>query len=284
MAKRQLGGAAGLGLAAVIMACLAFAPESVLGRYDLGAPPGDRWQLPRALDEISGLAIDTGGRVFAHHDERAIVFELDPSMHRIVRRFSFGSPAVPGDFEAIALVGDSVVLVTSDGVLFVGRRGRDGESVPFATIATGVGRACEVEGLAYEPGDRTLLLACKTPRAELTRGHVTVFRWSLDRRTLLSPVWLHVPHARIARLVGASDFHPSDLTRDPETGHYLLIAAREHAIAELTPAGEVEGAVRLPRKLHPQAEGIAIMPDGALLVSDEAARGRATLTTYRRVR
>jgi uncharacterized protein YjiK len=258
--------------------------ESVLARYDLDARPGDRWELPRRLDEISGLAIDSLGRVFAHEDERAVIFELEPSMHRVVRQFAFGSPAVPGDFEAIALVGDSVVLVTSDGVLYAGAQGRDGEAVPFVKYPTGVGRSCEVEGLAYEPGDRSLLIACKVPRDAFTRGHVTVFRWSLDRRKLVAPATLHVPLARVAQPAGASDFHPSDLTRDPGTGRYLLVAARERAIAELTPAGEVKQVVRLQRKLHPQAEGIAITPDGALLVSDEAARGRATLSVYPRVR
>lgn len=259
-------------------------PDSVLARYALDARPGDRWELPRRLDEISGLAIDSLGRVFTHADEQAVIFELEPAMHRVVRQFAFGSPAVPGDFEAIALVGDTVVLVTSDGVLFAGARGRDGEAVPFVTYATGVGRSCEVEGLAYEPGDRSLLIACKVPRDAFTRGHVTVFRWSLDQRKLVAPVALHIPLAQLAQPAGASDFHPSDLTLDRATGRYLLVAAREHAIAELTPAGEVKQVVRLQRKLHPQAEGIAITPDGALLVSDEAARGRATLSVYPRVR
>jgi uncharacterized protein YjiK len=258
--------------------------DSVLARYDLEAPPGDRWELPRALDEISGLAIDADGRVFAHQDERAIIFELEPSTHRVARQFTFGSPAIPGDFEAIALVGDSVVLVTSDGVLYVGARGRDGAAVPFVTYATGVGRSCEVEGLAYEPGDRSLLLACKVPRDAFTRGHVTIFRWSLDRRRLVEPAPLHIPVARLAHPIGASDFRPSDLTRDPRTGRFLLLAARERAIAELTPDGQVERVVRLQRKLHRQPEGIAITPDGALLVSDEAARGHATLSVYTRDR
>jgi uncharacterized protein YjiK len=259
-------------------------PESVLARYDLEAPPGDRWELPRKLDEISGLAVDPRGRVFAHEDERAIIFELEPSTHSIVRRFAFGSPAIPGDFEAIALVGDSVVLVTSNGVLYAGAQGRDGESVRYVRLDTGVGRSCEVEGLAYEPDDRSLLIACKVPRDAFTRGHVTVFRWSLDRRGIVPPATLHVPLARLTRAAGLSDFHPSDITRDPVTGHYLLVAAREHAIAELTPAGDVEQVVRLQRKRHPQAEGIAVTPDGALLVTDEAGRGRATLSVYPRVR
>jgi uncharacterized protein YjiK len=273
-------GAAAIGLAALTVPLT----ESVLARYDLDAPPADRWELPRALHEISGLAVDAEGRIFAHDDERAIIYELDPASHRVVGRFAFGRPAVRGDFEAIALMDRRVVLTTSDGTLYVGPEGRDGEAVAFATYATGAGRSCEVEGLAYDPGERSLLLGCKVPRDAFTRGHVTVFRWSLERRALLPAARLHVPLGHITRLLGGSDFHPSELVRDPTTGHYLLLAAREHAIAELSAAGEVRRVVRLQRKLHPQAEGLALTPDGTLLVSDEGGRGRATLSAYPRAR
>jgi streptogramin lyase len=48
-------------------------PDPVLARYDFAEPAADRWKLPRSLDEISGLAVDARGRVFAHDDERAAV-------------------------------------------------------------------------------------------------------------------------------------------------------------------------------------------------------------------
>lgn len=258
--------------------------NSVLARYDLTAAPEDRWELPRALDEISGLAVDSAGRVFAHNDERAVVFQLDPATHRVVKRFSIGHPAVRGDFEAVTWVGNRLILTTSDGVLYGAREGGDGEAVPFVMYATGVGRSCEVEGLAYDSGDQTLLLACKLPRAESLRGYLTVFRWSLDRRAPVSVIPLLVPLSRITRLLGEPHFHPSELAWDPATGHYLVATAREPAIAELTSTGEVVRVVRLQHALHRQVEGLAIAPDGALLVSDEAAGKRATLSVYPRVR
>ena len=265
------------------MVCAGFSRQAkpALARYDFTAPPANRWELPKALAEISGLAVDARGRVFAHADEQAIVFQLDPATRRIVKRFAFGSPAVRGDFEAITLVGDRVVLATSDGVLYSGPEGRDGEAVPFVTLATGVGRSCEVEGLAHDASDRSLLLACKLPRVEALRGYLTVFRWPLDGRAPVAAPRFRIPLSRVGRLLGNPGFHPSDLTRDPETGHFLIVAAREQAIAELTPAGDVVRAIRLRRGIHRQPEGLAVTPDGALLLADEANSGRATLTEYR---
>lgn len=259
------------------------APDSVLARYDFDSPPADRWELPRALDEISGLAIDSAGHLYAHGDERAEIFQLDRVDHRIVSRFTFGDPGVHGDFEGIAVAGDRIFLVTSDGVLYAGRPGADGDHVDFVTYATGLGRLCEIEGLAYDPSTPSLLLSCKEARASEVRHRLAIYRWSIDRRALFPKPAVLTGYAPIARAVGEKAFHPTDLTRDAETGHFLVLASRERAIAEVTSQGEVVKVVRLRRALHRQAEGIAIDRDGSLLVADEGAGKRGTLTTYARV-
>jgi hypothetical protein len=259
-------------------------PSGVLARYDFGAPPADRWELPKLLGEISGLALDRAGRLFAHDDERAIIYQLDPATHRIVKLFAFGQPAVRDDFEAIAIVGDRFFLSTSDGVLYEGREGRDGEAVPFVTRRTGIGSRCEVEGLAPGSDDRSLLLACKTPRVASLRHRLAVYRWSLERRALDPAPRLLAPLSRVTGPLGTVHFHPSEIVRDPATGHVLLLSGPEHAIVELDSAGAIVGTARLRPKLHRQPEGLAVAADGALLVGDEAAGRRAVLTVYRPVR
>jgi len=257
--------------------------DGVLVHYDLTAPPASRWELPKELNEISGLAVDGRGRVFAHGDERAIIYQLDPATHHVLKRFSFGRPAVHGDFEGITFAGEQVILTTSNGVLYAGREGQDGEAVPYTVRDTGVGRRCEVEGLLYEPSDRSLLLACKVPRIESLRGKVAVFAWSLGRGALAAVPRLLLPLSQVTDRLGGSTFHPSDLTRDPVTGHFLMVAARERAIAELTAAGAVADVRRLRHSLHRQPEGLAFAA-GSLLVADEANGRRATLTVYQRSR
>ena len=198
-------------------------------------------------------------------------------------RFSFGDPTVHGDFEGIAAVGDRIFLVTSDGVLYAGRPGADGQHVEFVTYATGLGQICEIEGLAYDPSDPSLLLLCKEARSPQVRHRLAIFRWSLDRRALFPKPAVLIPASPLYRSVGAKSLHPSDLLRDAETGNLLVLAAREHAIIELTPQGEIVQVSRLRPSRHRQAEGIAIEPGGSLLIADEAGGKRATLTTYDRV-
>lgn len=256
------------------------APIADLSRYHFGAPAADRWELPKALHEISGLAEDSTGRVFAHGDEEAVVYQLDPASHQVVKRFSFGRPAVRGDFESIALVDGQVVLATSDGVLYAGREGGDGASVPYTVQPTGAGRFCEIEGMAPAPGDRALLFACKVPRIRALHGHLVVLRWSIERKALNRHPFMFIPLADVTRTVGVSEFHPSELLRLSGSG-YLVLAGREHAIAELSATGEVVAGAHLRRRDHPQAEGLALAPDGSLLVADEGGTGRGTISVYR---
>jgi uncharacterized protein YjiK len=270
------GGIAAAILAMAVGTAAATADDGVLARTDLRAP-ADRWILPKALNEISGLA-SVGGHLFAHGDEQAVIYELDHASHTIVRRFSLGRPTVRGDFEAIAVVEGRVFLTTSDGDLYTAPLGADGAAVPFVRHPTGIGRSCEVEGLAYDPARRELLFGCKTPRVRALGGRLAVFGWSPERRG--APVLrLSVPTATIAGLEH-EPVHPSELMRDDASGHLLLLAARAHVIVEVTPEGRVVSVAKLRRSLHRQAEGLAAGPDGSLFVADEAAGQHPTLTRY----
>lgn len=254
---------------------------SILARYDFEAPPADRWQLPKTLDEVSGLALD-GDRLLAHGDERAIVYRLDPSSHRVVDHFSLGGPALSGDFEGIAVQEGRVFLTTSDGDVYTAPMGAAGAAVPYQRFVTGIGRSCEVEGVAGDGTGEGLLVGCKTARVRALKGRLAVFGWA-PGRPAPATLRLAVPE-HLLGIGGGETVNPSELLRDPATGHLLLLAARARMLIELSPAGEVVAVARLKRRLHRQAEGLALGRDGALFVADEAAGGHATLTTYRPVR
>jgi hypothetical protein len=224
--------------------------------------------------------MDSAGHLFAHGDEEAVIYQLNPADQSVVKKFSFGRPAVRGDFESIALLSGQVVLGTSDGVLYRGPEGADGEAVPFTVQPTGAGRLCEIEGMAPVPGNRALLFACKTPRTRALHGHFAVLRWSIERKALDRHPAIFIPVADLARVAKVSDFHASELLRLPSGDRFLVLAGREHAIVEIGADGEVIAGARLHRRDHPQAEGLALAPDGSLLVADEGGSGRGTITVY----
>lgn len=256
--------------------------SATLADYALSAGYASQWRLPGRLREISGLALTADGRIFAHDDERGVIYEIDYREGRLVKAFALGDMTAADDFEGIAVAGDRFYLVSSNGRLYESGEGEDGERVLFNTYGTGVGRRCEVEGLAFEPTSRVLLLACKRPRDRELGESVDIYRWSIDERAMASDSLIRISRAALTEDLPGSRFSPSGIERHPETGHYFILAAREEAIAVVDARGEVLAVEALPEGAHRQPEGITFAPDGSLFIADEGGGGRARLTRYTR--
>jgi len=268
----------------VLTAAALFVPgqaSRIAGCFERGAPVA-RWSLPPQYREVSGLALSDDGRLFLHGDERGLVGALDPATGKMLGTFQLGSQLALDDFEGIAIAAGRLYLVTSQGVLYEGTlpaRAVTSGTLDVTKTVTGVGRFCEVEGLAYVPGDQVLLLACKSPRVKALRGSTAVFRWSVPSKALATPDRILIKEQELAKGHQGRGFHASGIEVDPATGHYLLVAGPERAIAEVDRSGRVLGSWSLRGK-HPQVEGIAVTPSGDVLISDEGVKGPGTVTVY----
>lgn len=255
-------------------------PTSLLELYDLSSDAGDPEELPRALEEISGLATTPDGRLFAHNDERAIVYEIDPESGALVKAFSVGTMGVPGDFEGIAVAGERFFLVTSAGQIVEFREGAAGSRVGYRIHSPGLGSRCEMEGLAFDEAEGALLMPCKTPRARDLEGHLVVFSVSVNTMRPDPVPRIFLPLENLAAWGLGDGFHPSAIEVHPRTGSLILVAAREEALVELSHHGEILATKELKRKEHPQPEGVAFLLDGSLVLADEGQGERGTITRY----
>jgi uncharacterized protein YjiK len=257
---------------------------TVLGTFDTRHTAAEQVALPRGLREISGLATTADGRLFGHGDESGVVAQINPRTGAIEKYFSLGSPAIRGDFEGIAIAGDRFFLITSTGQLYETREGANGVGTRYTVVDTGFGKSCEIEGLAYDSSDRTLLIGCKH-MLKLSRPlRMTMFRWSVDRGAPAVPATITIDLTDVAGSTGASNVRISSVEREPRSGHYVVIAGPAWQLVELTKDGRVVAAKGLSRRLHRQPEGLTFLGDSLLLVVDEGGRGRALLTRYHRVR
>lgn len=253
-------------------------PAEALARCDLGRAPVERFTMPGPLTELSGLAIGPGGGLLAHADERGRVFEIDPATGVVGRRHVLrGDPR--DDFEGIAAKGDSVALMTSTGRLYLFRLAVDSGEVPFTTIETGLGRWCELEGLAWEPRTGVFLLPCKAGRTPATRGGLVVMRYAPGRAADAQPAPVQVPGTVLARAAGTAAIRATAVDLDPVTGHIVVLSSRPPQLLAVDTAGRIVGAARLAAGAHPQAEGLALSPE-SVYIGDEGAGKRGMISTY----
>lgn len=231
--------------------------------------------MPGRLRELSGLARLGPGELLAHNDERARITVLDERTGAPRRTFDLrGEPR--DDVEGVAVGEGKVFLMTSAGRIYVTRAGKDDEKVPFTTVETGLGKFCELEGLAWDGVTRSLVLPCKRPLAPELRGQLTLF---LVPAAGGDPTRMNVPLEGLTRRTGRREIEPTAVEVDERTGHLLVLSSGPRVVVEVSREGAIVDAVELRGKRHPQPESIAILPD-ALLIGDEGDGGAGRITVY----
>jgi len=240
------------------------------------------WKLPGALRELSGFATDDRGRLFGHDDEQAFIHQIDYAAGGILKSFAFGNPPVRGDFEGITVIAGEFALTTSNGDLYLGAEGDDGERVGYRVIKTGLGRQCEIEGVEYVAEEQLLYFLCKTARRPEFADRLTLLAWSVERQAEVPARRLQIDLALFDDLPGKGKLQPSGLARSPATGDFVVAAASHRALITLSATGEGVGAIRLAKSGSlPQIEAIAFAPDGTLMIGSEGQKDRGRMRVYR---
>jgi len=259
----------------VMLATVPQAQRTALGRCAIGERPAASYQLPGRLVEVSGLAVGLRGTLLTHGDERGVVTVLDGGTLQVAREVVLrGTPR--DDFEGIATAGDSVALMTSSGKVYLFRLGAD-SSPPFTMIETGLGRDCELEGLAWQRAQGTLLLPCKQAKGKAATG-LTVYRYRLGPGP--APVVpIHVNGAALAQMTGIARLRATSIEIDPATGHLVVLSSKPPLALEIDTTGRPLAVRHLSSAHHPQAEGLTITPD-AIWIADEGAGRKGTLSRY----
>lgn len=248
--------------------------------------PADVLELAPQLIEVSGLAYNGNGHLIALNDEIARSFFLDTDDGKIRDIFEFKrrGRSYIGDFEGVAKVGKAIWLINSRGFLLRSVPGTD----EVATYNTGLEDICEVEGLAWWAKKKTFLIACKNTYTD-NYGDVelynkaVIFQWSIEKKSLRATPF-RIGLKKLKKRYGFKSFHPSGLAVTNNGNRIVVLSSKEKAIVVLSQKGKLLHGQRLRRKYHPQPEGIAILPNGSLVIADEGKRGPATLTLYHRAK
>ena len=243
-------------------------------RYDTGKLI--QYHLPKALREISGLALAVSGELLTHNDERAVIYRVDHTKGRILGSFRLGRDPVRDDFEGIAVSGQRVFLITSTGSLYETRHPLFDDEHETDLIVTyqryQVGLPCEIEGLAtYSPG--RLLAVCK----QLRDGNdvLRIYAWDMTANQYEPEPFLSLnADAFKGQVQNLKKLRPAGITVT-DTGGLLIVGrhGKKPALIEIDSDMKVVSLQEFPdRSRHRQPEGITLTRDQWLVIADEGAK------------
>ena len=248
--------------------------------YDFKNPI--QFNITSKLNEISDLTIAKDGNLFAINDEMGIIYKINENDGKILKRFFLGRWSAEGDFEGLATAGDYIFAITSEGTLYKFKEGKNEEAVEYDVIKLPFSSKFDIEGLYYDRELDGLLIVPKDYAGKNFKNHRAIYFYSLESQKINKKPLITISLKVLKEKFNVKDFYPSGITKHPQNGNYYIISAKgDNVIIEISKTGSVLSVKKLKEKIHRQPEGIEIMDDYSLIISDEASGKKPTLTVYK---
>ena len=234
-----------------------------------------KWELPTILKEISGIAMIDQNRVACVQDEMGIVFIYDLNKKEIVDSIGFGNP---GDYEGIAIAGNDIYVLRSDGQLTCIENYSKLPKISNYMLRLSQSSQ-NFEGLCFDAKFNRLLIA---PRVfdSADRNVKNVYGFELDSKKFsISPVLsLKMNDVIYNSIVSKKEvLIPSGIMVHPTNGQIYLTDARNKYVLIADQHGKPIKVVRLDATVFAKTEGITMDMDGMFYLSNEGKTGPATI-------
>ncbi len=266
-------------------------------------------ELDKELQEVSGLDKWSNSEIVAIQDERAALYIIDATTGETRTIIDpFGTKNKP-DCEGVAVAGDYVYIITSEGLLYCAERSADTAVGVYAEKDIGLPSDLNFEGLCYDKQNQQLLVVAKAPFAtevvkekgedtdkengkkkgkkkdevtvDIDEGLRRVYAVDVSSGQPAATTFFELDVSELEQESKEGEFSPSGIALDAE-GNLTVIAARGHMIATYTTQGEIISYTHLPNVDFPQPEGIVWVNATDVLVASEGAGGKATMIMMRR--
>lgn len=236
-----------------------------------------KWDLPKELNEISGISWIGGNRIACVQDEDGIIFIYNLETSKIENAVSFGSG---GDYEGISVIGNDAYVLRSDGVIFEINNFQD-KNLKVQKHDTSLQKlkGINIEGLSPDPGKNQLLLAIKERKEHSNRKEVYAF--DLNTKTTgdepLFIVELSDPIFSNVKGKLKNKFSPGEIAVHPQTGEIYILDGTNPKILITGKDGSLKDLVMLNAGDFGNPEGLTFTPQGDMYISNEAEGGPANI-------
>lgn len=239
-----------------------------------------KWEMPKALNEISGIRWISKNKIACVQDEDGIIFIYNLSTNRVEKKVKFGEP---GDYEAITTADSTAYVMESIGRLFeiTNYLGTDPETNMYIMPFSGKNN---IESLVLDSLHNRVLFTVKDkdPNSDEFKG---VYAFDLGTKKFNPLPVLNIPmDAPIFKTKDVEDdkkphaaFFPSDIAIEPVSGNFYILEGKNPQLLILDSLGKPLKLHKLNKKSFAQPEGITFSPEGTLFISNEGKKGTANI-------
>ena len=240
--------------------------------YNLDKP--EKHIMPVSLLEISGISFKDGNSniLYAEQDEEGKVFYIKPGDSK-TQHTKFGKN---GDYEDIAICGDKVILLRSDGSLYV---------FPFSEMGKpeaanvqkykNVLSPGEYEGLYCDNQSNKLYVLCKICRDGDASKTATGYILSVTANGIIEQQGsFSISVKEIAAMATEKKmmFHPSALALHPVSRNWYILSSVNKLLVITDSNWKVKEVHPLNPSIYTQPEGIAFDKNANLYISNEGSK------------
>lgn len=251
--------------------------------YDLTKPT--KYKMPDDLLEISGIAFIQGNPdvFYAIQDEEGKLFYGNLGDTR-VEHTKYGKH---GDYEDVAICGNTVIVLKSNGKLYTFPLGEIKEQeLTHVQELTDILPPGEYESMYADEAAKKLYVLCKNCETEKTTKSSTGYIFNiLPNRTVQAAGNFKIEVKQITDLIKDNKikFRPSAMAKNPLTKEWYIVSAVNNLLVVTNAAFKVTAVYPLEHKTFLQPEGLAFDNKGNMYISnegDEFSRGSVLKFTY----
>lgn len=242
--------------------------------YDLSQPV--KLLLSDDLEEISGLYVNMkDSTIIVLNDEEGKLYTLDLNGKIKGKAFKF---ARKSDFEDLTTDGSYWYAIKSNGEIYrIAHAFTDSATTrvfPFFE------QGWEFETLFYDGGRGKLVALAKNP-LQWTDGRIPAFTLDTAAAAFQFDPYYAPDTASIARMHGKKKWEckPTAAAIHPITGETFILSVQDRLLLTMK-GGVLNSLIHLDKSMFRQPEGIAFMPDGTMLISNEAQEGTANILRF----